>query len=443
MSTDHTQTTAIGGGTFVQVRAATIEVRTGTTSGKRVRVETPRFVIGSGPDVDLRLEDRTVSREHVVVSLGPSGLVVRDEGSRNGTFLGAVRVKEIVLTGDTTLRVGQTTVAITVDNASIDIPISAGAAFGDAIGSGAAIRNVFHRLERAAETDVTVLLEGESGVGKDVLARAVHAHSNRAEQPFVAVDCGAIPATLFESELFGHVRGAFTGADQQRDGLAAEADGGTLFLDEVGELPLELQPKLLRLLEEREIRPVGGRGPRKVDIRIIAATNRGLLEAVSQGTFRQDLFYRLSVARVVVPPLRDRAEDIEALALAFLRNALGRADAQLDPDIASMLAAYRWPGNVRELKNVVERHALLGVRDRQSLFDAKDARGLAVQRDDVWSMPYHDARKILLEDFERTYLTRALAGAGNVVVRAAEITGIPRPTFYRMLTRLGLKPRDD
>ena len=436
-----TLTAAEGSGAYVRVRAATLDVRTGPAAGARVRVEAPRFVIGSGELADLRLADRTVSREHLVLSLREDGLLVRDDSSRNGTFVGAIRIRDALLAGDAVLRVGSSTIGVSIDGAPIDIPVLPGERFGDAYGSSTAMRHVFHKLARAAESDVTVLLEGESGVGKEVLARAVHAASSRRSQPFVTVDCSAVPAALFESELFGHRRGAFTGADAERVGLVEQADHGTLFLDEIGELPLELQPKLLRVLEQREVRRVGGREARKVNIRVIAATNVGLLDAVSRGAFREDLFYRLAVARLVVPPLRDRPEDVAPLARAFLRDALGEPEADLDPEIAAMLSAYRWPGNVRELRNVVERHALLGVRDRQGLFDDA-SRPSAGLRPDIWTLRFHDARRVVLEDFERAYLQRALAASGNVVVRAAEAAGIPRPTFYRMVSRLGLKVRD-
>jgi len=422
----------------LHVRAASIDVRSGPDDGAHARVESPRFVIGTGERADLLLTDSTVSREHVTLALTPAGLVVRDDNSRNGTFLGTTRIREVLLAGDAVLRLGNTTLSIRIDSGLSDIPVAASSRFGDAIGVSDAMRHVFALLQRAAPTDVTVLLEGESGVGKEVLARAVHDASPRRAGPFVAVDCGSIPAGLIESELFGHVKGAFTGAAQHRIGLVEEADGGTLFLDEIGELPLDLQPKLLRVLEQREVRPVGGREARKVDTRVLAATNRHLASRVADGSFRSDLFYRLNVARVVVPPLRDRIDDIEPLAEMLLRKTLRDPAAHLAPEIASLLKSYRWPGNVRELKNVVERHALLGAVDRQGLFDARDASKLPI-RGDVWSMAFHDARRAVLDDFEREYVRRVIEETGGVIVRAAEHAGISRPTLYRMLDRLGIK----
>jgi transcriptional regulator with PAS, ATPase and Fis domain len=419
---------------------ATLEVQRGPDAGKSARLESPSFVVGTAESADLRLTDKTVSREHLRITLDPAGLKVRDDASRNGTWIGGVRVHAAVLTSDTTLRLGTTTLAIRLDAGPTPLAVSEGTQFGGALGVSAAMRHVFAVLERAARSDVTLLLEGESGVGKDVLAHAVHAVSARVDGPFVAIDCGAIPANLLESELFGHVRGAFTGATDARQGLMAQAHGGTLFLDEIGELPIDLQPKLLRALEQREVRPVGGRDATKVDVRIVAATNRRLLEAVESGAFRRDLFYRLAVARVVVPPLRDRPEDVVPLATAFLRAATGDAARELPADLEALLVHHAWPGNVRELRNVIDRYAHLGLEDARGLFD--DARGQAIGAiDDLSRLPLHEARRRALDDFERAYVPRVLARAGGVVAKAAELAGVARPSFYRMLERV--KPGGD
>jgi len=321
-----------------------------------------------------------------------------------------------------------------VDAQQVGLPMSTSVRFGDAIGVSGAMRYVFGVLEKAARSDVTVLLEGESGVGKEVLARAIHAASNRAERPFVTLDCGALPPGVIESELFGHEKGAFTGAVSARLGAFEHANGGTLFLDEIGELALDLQPKLLRALDQREVRPVGGNRTRSFDLRVVAATNRRLAECVQHGTFRQDLYYRLAIARVVVPPLRDRPEDIAPLAESFLRALTSDPARTLPPDLAGMLKGYSWPGNVRELRNVIQRFAHLGITDRGQLFDVP-----ASAAPDVTELPYHEARRITVESFERAYVTRALERAGGVVIRAAEQAQIGRATFYRMLERLQLQ----
>jgi len=439
--THETQAVPESPATTLRVHAATLEVVSGPDAGRSARIDRPTFVVGSGDAADLRLSDGAVSREHLRVTLTPSGVHLRDPGSKNGTWIGRVRIADVVVAGDTAIEVGKTQLALHVESGPLDLPLSASAQFGDAIGVSAAMRHLFAVLERAARSDVTVLLEGESGVGKEVLARAVHSQSPRADAAFVAVDCGAIPAGLIESELFGHERGAFTGATHARRGVFEEAHGGTLFLDEIGELPLELQPKLLRALETREVRPVGGRGARAVDVRVVAATNRRLAEAAHKNEFRRDLFYRLAVARVTIPPLRDRPEDIAPLAKAFLRAANGDPSAELPADLAAMLVSYAWPGNVRELRNVIERYALLGLRDRGGLLDTTHAP--LAEATDLSHLPFHEARRQTLDRFERAYLPKVLERAGGVVARAAELAEVARPSFYRMMERLRVATNDD
>ncbi len=423
------------------IRAARIEITEGPDTGMTGRVASPLFVIGTGELANLRLTDPTVSREHLRLHVSDTGLTLHDEGSRNGTWLGGLRIHHAAIGSDVRLKLGSTGITIQVDAEVSSVPVSASGQFGEAIGASTAMRLVFALLHRAAPTELTILLEGESGVGKEVLARSIHAGSSRANGPFVAVDCGAIPAQLVESELFGHLRGSFTGAGSDREGLFEEADGGTLFLDEIGELPLDLQPKLLRAIEQREIRPVGANKPRAIDVRIVAATNRQLSGAVARGEFREDLLYRLSVVRVNVPPLRDRREDILSLARAFLVTATGDRAAQLPPDIEGMLLAYSWPGNVRELRNCVQRFAALGVRDRESLLATGDrtASPLALGGENLSELPYHEARQRVVEQFERAYVDGVLEKCEGVVVKAAEHAGIGRASFYRMLDRL--KPR--
>jgi transcriptional regulator with PAS, ATPase and Fis domain len=424
------------------VRAVQLEVTSGPNASAKARVDKPTFTIGTGDGVDMRLTDDTVSREHLRISLRPDGVHLRDEGSTNGTWIGNMRVSEVTLAAGVSLTLGSTTVSLQIESVPIALPVSQSARFGDALGESPPMRHLFAILERAAASDVTVLLEGESGVGKEVLAHAVHARSARAGGPFVAVDCGAIPPTLIESELFGHERGAFTGADRARVGAFEQANGGTLFLDEIGELPLDMQPKLLRVLETREVRPVGARGTRPLDVRIVAATNRNLAEASRTGSFRLDLFYRLAVVRAVVPPLRDRREDILPLARAFLRRTPASTTADVPPDLASMLAAYAWPGNVRELRNVMERYAVLGPNPG-ALFDAAvPAAGGGGAHEDLSHLTYHEARRIAIDRFERSYLPAVLARAGNVVVRAAQLADVGRGSFHRMLQRIR-SPRDD
>ena len=428
----------------LRVHEATLE--RGGTPIVRVRVEgTAPVVVGSGESCDLRIaDDETVSRVHARFMLTEGGLVVVDEGSRNGTWIGPVRVQRATLTQDTQLRVGNTALSLRIDEQAKELPLSRRTRMGDAIGYSPEMRHLFSLLERIAGTDVTVLLEGESGVGKEVLTRAIHAFSTRAKAPFVTVDCGAIPKDLIESELFGHERGSFTGATQSRIGLFEQADGGTLFLDEIGELPLELQPKLLRALEAREIRAVGSNVPRLVNVRVIAATNRSLADEVRRGAFRQDLFYRLSVARVRVPPLRDRASDVDVLATAFYREVVKNEAASLPPDVLDLLRSYRWPGNVRELRNVVSRYALLGFSGR-ALFDeqvpgsAHAAVTHAAGVPDWQGRPYHEARQQVLDRFEAEFTKDAITRANGVMLRAAELSGMARSSFYRLVEKHGVR----
>jgi DNA-binding NtrC family response regulator len=429
--------------TQIAIRGVRVEVTEGPDAGKTERILTPVFVIGTGELANLRLTDHTVSREHLRLHLSDTGVVLRDDGSRNGTWIGGLRIHHASLASGARITLGSTTLTIHVDADVSELPVSSRGRFGDALGTSHAMRAVFALLERAAPTELTILIEGESGVGKEVLARAIHGASARKDGPFVAVDCGAIPANLIESELFGHVRGAFTGAQGDRAGLFASANGGTIFLDEIGELPIDVQPKLLRVLEAREVRPVGSNKSQAVDVRVVAATNRRLAEAVENGQFREDLLYRLSVVRVHVPPLRDRPTDIVPIAKHFLVMQTKEPTAQFPPEVEGMLLGYAWPGNVRELRNVVMRFAALGVRDRASLLESGGWSSTPAARADenLSDLPYHEARQRMIDVFDRRYVEDALSKSDGVAIRAAERAGIARSTFYRMLERLDISER--
>jgi DNA-binding NtrC family response regulator len=285
---------------------------------------------------------------------------------------------------------------------------------------------VFDVLERAARAESTVLIQGESGTGKELAAQAIHAASPRAAGPFVVVDCSALAPSLAESELFGHERGAFTGAVAARTGAFEEASGGTVLLDEIGELPLELQPKLLRALQMRQVRRVGATAYRDIDVRVVASTHRNLARMADEGTFRDDLYYRLAVVVVTLPPLRQRTEDIPLLARELARQIRPNEPVTLDASIVAALAAYAWPGNVRELRNALERLLVLG----------EAPEGLAPVSD---VLAYHDARRRALDAFERSYCRELLETSGGVVARAAERAGLSRQMLHRLLRRHGVE----
>ncbi|MEZ4365207.1 MAG: sigma-54 dependent transcriptional regulator [Kofleriaceae bacterium] len=303
------------------------------------------------------------------------------------------------------------------------------------LGESAALREVVELIRRVADSDATVLVTGESGTGKELVSRALHDLSPRRERPFVAINCAAVPANLLESELFGHVRGAFTDAKRDRVGLFEQAPGGTVFLDEIGEMPAEMQAKLLRVLQERRVRPIGGEEEREFDARVVCATNRDLESEVEAGRFREDLFYRVNVVNIHVPPLRDRGADVLALAQHFLGKIAtrgGRSVPGLSPPAARLLLAYDWPGNVRELENCVERALALARGDEVVVDDLPEKiRGyqptrLVVGGDDVSEL-------ITLEEMERRYVRKVLATVGGNKSQAARVLGIDRRSLYRRL----------
>ncbi|WP_242342027.1 sigma-54-dependent transcriptional regulator [Anaeromyxobacter terrae] len=322
-------------------------------------------------------------------------------------------------------------------------------AFHNLIGRSARMREVYALLEKAAQVDATVLVLGETGTGKELAARAIHYHSARRERRFVAVNCGALPGELVESELFGHARGAFTGAATAKPGLFEEAQGGTIFLDEVGELPLPAQVKLNRALQEKEIRRVGESTPVKIDVRIIAATHRDLREEVRAGRFREDLFYRLNVIAVTLPPLRDRAEDVPLLAAHFLEKharALRRRIEAIEPEALVRLAGHGWPGNVRELENTIERAVAVAGGDRITLADLPpeiaSTPAVATPAGALAALPYRDAVAGARDRVTREYLVALLTEFEGNVTRAAERAGLERESLHRLLRKHGLRSED-
>ncbi len=350
------------GGATASPDGAILVVLSGAAKGQSARIPGDMgtaLKVGKATDNDLVLPDDTVSRNHLTITRTAEGMKLVDLGSTNGVRIGGAKIKEAIVEPGSLIRAGEVELAVRVELKGVEVPASEHELFGLALGQSMAMRRIFGLLERISPTAATVLLTGETGTGKDVLARSIHLASPRNKQPFEVVDCGAVTHSLIESELFGHERGAFTGAIASRAGAFERAATGTLFLDEVGELPLELQPKLLRVLEAREFRRVGGNKTMAADVRIVAATTRDLPREVERGKFREDLYFRLAVVPIHVPPLRSRPEDIPLLARKIL-DANADSQGMIIPDDAMLsLRAHDWPGNVRELRNILERAAYI------------------------------------------------------------------------------------
>jgi len=408
--------------------------------------------IGSADGNDLQIADETVSGFHCEIRAAVDGVRIVDLGSLNGTVVDGVHVKDAFLRNSSLIRLGASKLRFELADGGNRLLVSDRTAFGELHGHSVPMRAAFALMEKAAASDATVLLEGETGTGKGQAAEAIHRASSRADGPFVVVDCGAIPANLLESELFGHEKGAFTGAQTRRSGAFEEADGGTIFLDEIGELPLDLQPKLLRALENRHVRALGTSTYRPVDVRIIAATNRDLRGEVNQGRFRADLFFRLSVVRIVMPPVRQRPEDMELLVRKLLRS-LNASEASLarfcEPEFVSGLSRSAWPGNVRELRNYLERCLVfeepmpLGEHETPGAgIAAAPAATAAIDP----AIPYAEARQQAQEAFEAAYVRALLDAHDGRVAAAAQAAGIGRVYLYRLMRRHGVavaRDRDD
>ncbi|HEX2735280.1 MAG TPA: sigma 54-interacting transcriptional regulator [Polyangiaceae bacterium] len=398
-----------------------------------------RMTLGSHPSNDVVLDDPAVSRFHCELKVTPRGVWLEDLGSSNGTTLDGVAIGKALLRVGSVVRLGRAVLQFQPVDHAVILPLSTRTEFGDLVGNSWAMRQAFALLERAAASDATVLIEGETGTGKEGAAEAIHTHSLRGTEPFIVVDCSALPANLLESELFGHERGAFTGATERRIGAFEAAHKGTLFLDEIGELPLDLQPKLLRVLEKREIRRVGSNQHQLVDVRVVAATNRDLRSLVNAGTFRSDIYYRLAVLHVALPALRERPEDFSAL-ITSLGTRLGVSKTLIDElTTAESLARLQrgaWPGNVRELRNFVERCGVM----QQTLPLAGPDASSALEVDTKLS--FAEAKQRLVDQFERRYLSALLQQTGGNVSQAARHADLDRPYLYKLLYRHGVRVKE-
>ncbi len=409
------------------------------------------LVIGTASDAGLVLHDPQVSRQHLRLSVRVGQITVEDLGSKNGTMFAGARVERAMVPLGAVIALGSTQLTIVPRWHVREVAPSAATEFGALFGCSLAMREIFAILERVAPSDVTVLVEGESGTGKELVARSLHAASPRRNRPYVVFDCGSVPAELAESELFGHVRGAFSGAVADRAGAFARADGGTICLDELGELPLDLQPKLLRVLETGELKPVGKDDPIKIDVRVVASTNRDLRAEVRRGRFREDLMYRLDVVKLRLPPLRQRPEDLPGLVARMLADKLVPSDSITGENLAK-LQAYGWPGNVRELRNVLARAIVLSAKKPARFSDlvinlGPAAEGPATLGGDypgvASHLPYKEARAQLLDSFDRAYIAALMSRNDGNATRAAQSAGVSRSFLYELLAKATGESPDD
>ncbi len=403
-----------------------------------------RALLGSSEGVAIRICERTVSRVHAEIETRSDGVWIRDLGSRNGTMVQGILVERARLPDHGSIRLGNAELTLLVDGQVARVPLWPDARFGPLIGRSEPMRELFMQLAQYAQSNAPVLVQGPTGTGKELVARAIHEASDRADAPLVVVDCGALPENLLEGELFGHARGAFTGAMHARAGAIESADGGTLFLDEIGELPLWMQPRLLRAIETKTVRRLGETSYRNVDIRVIAATHRDLASMVATGTFREDLYFRLAVLPAVVPPLAARAADIPVLLDHFLTS---RNVPPLPQDLLGALALLPWAGNVRELRTFAERVAVMGTASAWATLrgtgglpsgqeEATPRAGTSFVLPDVpIDLPFKDLRERVVDQLEREYVKKLLAAHGRNVTAVAEAAGLDRSYVHRLLRK--------
>jgi transcriptional regulator with GAF, ATPase, and Fis domain len=399
-------------------------------------------IIGSAEGADIVVNAPDVSRLHAALDFEPDGVWIRDLGSAQGTYLDTVRVRSARLTNDALIRLGSAELRFTYDQHKNDIPLWPDEHFGPLVGRSTVMRALFARLHRVARLDSTVLIYGETGTGKELVARALHEASPRADKPFVVVDCGALTESLLEAELFGHTKNAFTGAGTARSGAIEAADTGTVFLDEIGELPLSMQPKLLRAIEGRMVRRVGETNYRPVNVRFVAATHRDLPAMINAGNFREDLYFRLNVLPVSVPPLRARPEDIPLLAERLLPDGVGDS---LTPELLREIHRRAWPGNVRELRNFVERAVAFGMQEALALGNERQHSESAPPSGVPSGFPpistdeaFKEVRDRWLEHLAREYMRAMVAKYNRDTNAIAQAAGLDRSYVYRLIRKLEL-----
>lgn len=444
-----------------QLQKAKLVVIDGEDEGKEFVINKSQVYAGRASVNDFRLKDTSISGTHFEIRAEEDGFLLRDRGSTNGTHLGGCRVKEVYLAPNSSFRAGNTTIKFEPIDEVVEIPLSEDEHFQGVIGRSVAMREVFATLQKVAPSELTCLIQGETGTGKERIARAIHDASRRKNKPYVVLDCSAIPSELMESYVFGHEKGAFTGAHAQREGAFEQAEGGTLFMDEIGELDIALQPKLLRVLENREFKRVGGSKTIRSDCRVVAATNRDLRDMVNEGSFREDLYFRLSVIQIMLPPLSERREDIPLLVEHFLDEVVEmRPDHQrvrLTADAMDTLMDHDWPGNVRELRNVIMRAASLATGQAVEKSDLQlrgmspnsgpppvseansDLDGDATRIQVDLTKEYKVAKQELLDQFERDYVARIYEENDHNISQSARVAGLTRYHLRELLKKHDLK----
>ena len=441
----------------ISLRRCQLIVIDGPDKGKKILLNKSVIKIGKSDASNFMLTDKTISRKHLEIRYKDDSFLLKDVGSTNGTFLNGNRVKEAYLNPGDAIKLGNSILEFISYDEKVKVEPSSKTVFAKLVGKSRKMRQIFTILEKISPTSATVIIEGETGTGKELVARAIHKYSTRNKKPFIVFDCSAVAPNLIESELFGHERGAFTGAIKSRRGAFEEASGGTIFLDEIGELSIELQPKLLRALEHKEIRRVGTNIPTKIDARVICATNRQLRREIVEGRFREDLYYRLSVVKVLLPPLRDRPEDIQLLIEHFLKTAHynKQADGSLkslkvDDDTLKTLCRYQWPGNVRELHNVIER--VVSFADDDTITKAQlDFVFAEMEHGDertermkiTADVPFKDAKQKIVEEFEREYLEDLMERNNYNLSKAAREAKIDRKHLRNLLKKHGIHTGDE
>ncbi len=444
--------------TAKRLRKSKLVVLEGADAGREHVVDQERMSVGRSEICDLTLSDKSISTQHFEIEAVDNGYVLRDIGSTNGTFYGDLRIREVFLKPGTVFRAGNTVLKFEPTREIVTIALSERDRFDDCLGTSVAMRQIFASLEKVAPSELTVQVFGETGTGKELIARAIHNFSPRKNKPFVVLDCSAIPRDLIESTIFGHEKGSFTGAVSQHKGVFEQADGGTIFMDEIGELDISLQPKLLRVLENRELKRVGGDRTLKVDCRVVSATNRDLRQMVTDSSFREDLYFRLSVMQIELPPLRKRRDDIPLLVDHFLamgneRRATWGLNALtgLTDEAAKTLRERAWPGNIRELKNVLERATSLAegptltkadfwlgneppsLRPSDSGVTTGGAGDLHFDVDIAVS--FKDAKQALLDGFEAIYLQKLIEQHTGNISQSAKAAGLTRYHLRELLKK--------